>query len=270
MCGVFGLILPCGTDAEVPARALLTLGTLAEERGIDAAGLAFWTGREGRTPGNVATIAGQPAAVVDGWQIRKRLGRFRDLPCRELAAEMRSAKVVLGHTRYAVQGDPFRLDNAGPLTVGQFVGAYSGDCDAADLRRQYRQRQTVGDTDGAAVLHALSDGADIPAVLEVLGTLRGKAAMAWADRERPERVWLARVACTPLAVAYTAGGAALWASNPEWLRHAAFSWGIDLTGNGPQMLPEGTLLALDAGTRVRPASQWTFTPASAGALEVAA
>src|SRR5262249_61220480 len=75
MCGIFGLVRSGRPDGEIPARALLTLGTLAEARGIDAAGLACWTGAPGRTPGGLPTVAGQPVATLDGWRIHKRPGR---------------------------------------------------------------------------------------------------------------------------------------------------------------------------------------------------
>jgi glucosamine 6-phosphate synthetase-like amidotransferase/phosphosugar isomerase protein len=212
---------------------------------------------------------------VDGWRISKRLGRFRELPRRELAGEMRGARVVLGHTRYAVQGDPLRLDNAGPWVAGPLLGTYCGDVDAGELRRRYNLRRVIGDTDAAVVLAALAATAELPsglealAALEVLRAMRGEAALAWLDRRRPERLWLARGASSPLAVAFTAGGAVLWASDPEWLSRAAFSWGVSLTGDGPTMLPEGTLLALDSCRRVRPAGRWKFEP-SAGRLRIAA
>src|SRR4051794_6602069 len=136
MCGIFGLMVPAGADGEIPAQAVLALGIRAEERGIDAAGLAFLAGAAGvgRADPDPAAGAGRPAASVDGWQVRKRLGRFRDLPRRELAGALRGVRVALGHTRYAVQGDPYRLDNAGPWAVGRLIGTYCGDVDATALR----------------------------------------------------------------------------------------------------------------------------------------
>lgn len=261
MCGIFGLVRPTGPGGEIPSRILLTLGTLAEACGIDAAGLACWTGAAGRTEGWLPTLAGQPVASLDGWRIHKRLGRFRDLPWREVAADLRAARVVLGHTRYAVQGDPYRLDHGEPLPAGSVLGTYSGNVNTAALRWRYR-RPLPGVTDGQVVLGAVA-GQDVPGILELLATLPGPAALAWADRGRPERVWLARAAGSPLAVAFTAGGAALWASDEEWLRDAAFSWNLPLAGDGPQQLPEGTLLALDLGTTVRTAGRWSFRPGGA-------
>jgi glucosamine 6-phosphate synthetase-like amidotransferase/phosphosugar isomerase protein len=276
MCGIFGLMLPTDTHDEVPAQAMVTLGVLAERRGIDAAGLGFWTGAADTGDTDPAAVAGRPAATLDGWRIRKRLGRFRDLPRRELAGELRGARVVLGHTRYAVQGDPYRLDNAGPWAVGRLLGTYCGDVDAAALRRRYRLEPSTGDTDAAAVLGVLAAAADLPAgpdsvaALDLLRALRGEAALAWVVRSRPDRLWLARGAGAPLAVAFTVGGAALWASDPEWLRQVAFSWGLPLTGDGPQMVPEGTLLALGGGRKVRTCGRWRFEPAATADLRAAA
>jgi glutamine---fructose-6-phosphate transaminase (isomerizing) len=275
MCGIFGLVLPTGSADEIPVRALLTLGMLAEGRGIDAGGLAFWTGAEERGAGAPAAVGGRPTATVDGWQVSKRLGRFRELPRRALAAQLRGARVAMGHTRHAVQGDPFRLDNAGPWLVGPLVGTFCGDVDAAELRRRYRLTHLAGDTDAEVVFSALAAAADLPAgveglpVLEVLQAMPGPAALAWADRARPERVWLARGAQAPLSVAYTAGGAALWASDPEWLRDMAFSWGIRLAGE-PTELPEGTLLAIEGGRQVQQAGRWQFEPIRSPGLRIAA
>ena len=277
MCGIFGLMLPADPGDEVPARALLTLGMRAEERGIDAAGLAFWAGTAGAAGHtDPAVVAGRPEFTLDGWRIHKRLGRFRDLPRRDLAGQLRGARMVFGHTRYAVQGDPYRLDNAGPWAVGRIIGTYCGDVDAAALCSRYRLQQLIGDTDAAAVLAVLAAAADLPtgleepAALDLLRAMRGQAALAWVDRTRTDRLWLARAAAAPLAVAFTAGGAALWASEPEWLSQMAFSWGLSLTGDGPEVVPEGTLLALDVGRRVRVGGRWRFEPAGAGGMLAAA
>jgi hypothetical protein len=113
-------------------------------------------------------------------------------------------------------------------------------------------------------------GLESPAALDLFQAMRGDAALAWVDRTRPDQLWLARAASAPLAVAFTVGGAALWASEPEWLRQVAFSWGLSLTGGGPEMVPEGTLLTLDAGRRVHTSGQWRFEPAATAGLRAVA
>src|SRR5947207_226114 len=125
MCGLFGLARPAGAASpRATTRALLMLGRLAEERGVDAAGLAYWpTPRPdtGRPSTEIADV------TVDGWRVVKRTGRFGHLPLRGARTELSGARVLLGHTRHATQGDVSRLANASPLVTGPVLGTHNGD-----------------------------------------------------------------------------------------------------------------------------------------------
>jgi glutamine---fructose-6-phosphate transaminase (isomerizing) len=258
MCGLFGLARPA--DAASPrttTRALLMLGALAEERGVDAAGLAFWPTPQ---PESDLPSTERVDVTVGGWRVVKRTGRFGQLPLRGVRPELGSARVVLGHTRHATQGAVYRLANASPMTTGTLLGTHNGDVTAEVLQARYPGLRPVGETDSELVFGALADARDEAAILAVLSGLQGRAALAWVDRAAPGRLWLARAALSPLAVAVTTDGDLLWASNPDWLRRVSRACGLALTGGGPALVPEGTLLAFDVADRVRHAGSSFFTP----------
>src|SRR5262249_52028986 len=120
MCGLFGLARPrAAAGPQVTTRALLMLGRLAEERGVDAAGLAYHPTARRDT---LRPSTGQPDVVLDGWRVLKRVGRFGDLRLRGAGPELDAARVVLGHTRQATQGDVRLLVNASPLAAGPVLG----------------------------------------------------------------------------------------------------------------------------------------------------
>ncbi len=260
MCGLFGVARP-GDAKESVAEALFMLGLMAEERGTDAAGLALWvpgrtgTGRQRRDLARFGDVR------VGPWRVVKRAGAFRLLQQPGLAEDLSVARLVLGHTRWATQGDRRRLVNASPLAVGRVIGTHNGDIDAARLRAVAGpMAPPVGETDSEPLFAAVAVvGGDPAALLRVLGDVRGRAALVWVDRGRPQRLWLARAALSPLAVGVTSQGSVFWASNPAWLRrlgqHCRLRW------RRVFMLQEGTLLALDVGREaVRFAGQWSFTP----------
>jgi len=132
MCGLFGTIRPHRYDPGVrraAAAALLDLGYLAEERGIDSAGIATLHHRT-LTAGPPADLAAREH-IVGRWRIRTALGAFTDhLPSNpRLRSNLRTARVVLGHTRWATQGAA-TLDNASPLDAGDIIGTHNGDVTA--------------------------------------------------------------------------------------------------------------------------------------------
>jgi glucosamine 6-phosphate synthetase-like amidotransferase/phosphosugar isomerase protein len=258
MCGLFGLARPAGAGSPgATARALLLLGRLAEERGVDAAGLAYWPTPRPDTADPSMEFAD---VTVDGWRVLRRIGRFGELALRGTRTELKAARVVLGHTRHATQGNVHLLVNASPLAAGPVLGTHNGDVTADVLRSRYPWLAPVGETDSELLFGALAGARDPAAVVDVLAGLEGRAALAWVDRDKPHRLWLARTALSPLAVALTTDGDLLWASNPDWLRRVAVACGLAFSGGGPALLPEGTLLAFDVGERVRYAGRHAFLP----------
>jgi glucosamine 6-phosphate synthetase-like amidotransferase/phosphosugar isomerase protein len=245
MCGLFGVAR--STRAARPAFAsgvFVDLGRLAEQRGRDAAGFAL-------------VQPPLPLAVV------KDTGPFGRLwEARQHAPLLHEASLALGHTRHASQGAPGRLANAHPLETGSLVGTVNGDIDQDDLRRRLPGLPAPqGETDSEVLLLALDHvRRDLAAVCEVLAAVRGPAALAWVDRARPDRVFLARGALCPLAIARDTQGHLYWASSPTWfhrLDERAGGW----LGFQVERVAEGTVLVIATGdAALTVVAERSFTP----------
>jgi glutamine---fructose-6-phosphate transaminase (isomerizing) len=240
MCGLFGLLRsPGARHPEWASDAFVALGVLAEERGVDSAGVAlFGTPR----PVHVVTPTVQGDVTDGGCRLVKGRGAFREVWRPDLLATLDGAPMALGHTRWATQGSPAYLTNAGPLTVGTLVGTHNGDVEAADLRSRFALPAPTGGTDSEVIFQALAAG---HRTVEVLTALHGRAALAWVDRTRPGRLHLARGALSPLSVAVDTEHNIYWASNPGWFdtvqqhTRTRFRSGV--------MIREGTHLTLESG-----------------------
>jgi glucosamine--fructose-6-phosphate aminotransferase (isomerizing) len=222
MCGLFGTIRPHQYPQDlrtIAATALIDLGYLAEERGVDSAGIATLHSRA------LSPLPHTGPAVRE-----HTLGRWRI----RTTDNLRTARLVLGHTRWATQGAA-TLDNASPLNVGDIIGTHNGDVTAPTRN---------GSTDSAWLFDQLDHPPTITATAAVLTSLRGRAALAWTRRSRPDLVFLARTALSPLATATDRAGALWWASNPEWLRELDNLHDLELSNPVPMF--EGTLIVLRA------------------------
>jgi hypothetical protein len=260
MCGLFGLARTCDVDPGAATRMLIHLGLFAEERGIDGAGLALGVpGPAARVPANAALRGNVRAGL---WRVVKQPGRFRHLWRPDLADDLATASLVLGHTRWATQGDAGLLSNTSPLVVGDVVGTHNGDIDAEALRILFDLTgPRVGQTDTAVLLSALdAAGDDAAAVLQVLTAVVGRAALAWSPLTGDRQLWLARGGLCPLAVARDEAGNLFWASNPRWLTRAAAAAGVRLRAE-PAVLPAGLLtriVRVDGAPSVD--GWWQFKP----------
>lgn len=248
MCGLFGVVRsPFADDPGRASDVFVTLGSLAEERGTDSAG--------------VALLGGWPGLGHDGCRVVKGRGRFSAVWRTELLAELDRSPVAMGHTRRAAQGSPADAANAAPMLVAGpgpksagIVGTHDVDVDAGALRARFGPPAPSGGTDGEAILQVLAGRGEPSGVTEALEALVGRAALAWVDRDRPTQVHLARAALSPLAVAVDSEQNIYWASNPRWFRvvqrytRARFATIV--------MLREGTYMRVGAerapGRRDRP------------------
>lgn len=238
MCGIFGTIRPRRYPTALrcaSTQALLDLGDFAEERGIDASGLAIFDGR-----GHTAARRSATSPLIDlldgRWRQILSLAAFsQDLPhWPRVRTDLAAGTIVLGHTRWATQG-VHSLRNASPLRLGMIIGTHNGDVavpagypsDRTDTAHLYRQ---LGKASAAAQITA------------VLAGLRGRAALAWARLDEPGCVHLARAALSPIWTATDIDGAVWWASNPQWLRDIDDAHRLGL--NEPEPLWEGTYLRL--------------------------
>lgn len=137
MCGMFGVVLP--PDSTVDPRTELTvLGLFAEERGVDAAGLAtFHHKREwstGRTTGPFTRLVHRATypALIDRFQ------------------------VAIGHPRAATQGGR-SLGQASPLAVAGLLGTHNGDPDPDSIPHALG-RWDLDTTDSQLLFAALATG----------------------------------------------------------------------------------------------------------------
>jgi glutamine---fructose-6-phosphate transaminase (isomerizing) len=240
MCGLFGLSRsPDARHPEWASDAFIALGMLAEERGVDSAGVALF-GRP--CPINVVTPTIQGDVTDGGCRVVKGRGRFTDVWRPDLLTDLDRAPTALGHTRWATQGSPDMLANAGPLLTGSLAGTHNGDVSAAELRTRFALPPATGGTDSEVIFQALAAG---HRPLEVLRALHGRAALAWVDRTRPARLHLARAALSPLCVAVDGERNLYWASNPAWFRTVERTTRVRF--RSAVLLREGTYLRIEAG-----------------------
>lgn len=254
MCGLFGTIRPhtySPAIRQAAASAMLDLGLYAEERGTDSSGLATLHARR-LTGGD--SVTRNIAEIADGrWRIVTALGPFSDqLPRRpRVRRDLRTALVVLGHTRWATQGVR-SLTNASPMRRGGVLGTHNGDV-------AVWPNLPSGSTDSAWLFSQLDQAQSLRSTTAVLTGFRGRAALAWTRLSQPDYVFLARAALSPLAAAVDREGALWWASNPAWLRLVGRNHELGLCA--PTMTPEGTLLAVRSmDTAVQVAHRRTFVP----------
>jgi asparagine synthetase B (glutamine-hydrolysing) len=200
MCGIFGMVRVA--DDPEPARAsrvFAALGHLAQQRGRDAAGFAPVTHRSAPTAPTAPLDASCRREVqFGGCLVVKDTRQWDDVWHPRYLPALDEAAVALGHTRHASQGASEALGNAAPLVAGAgLITTHNGDIDVGDLlgRLPYGLPTRQGDTDTEVLCLALDRVRDdLSAVCGVLSAMRGLAALAWVDRARPHRVFLARAA----------------------------------------------------------------------------
>lgn len=261
MCGIFGVVrADQARHPELVSQAFAVLGHLAQERGTDAAGFALVDDIAGplSSPRGVTT---RRYARLRGCRIIKNVKPFAQLWDPGYLPALDRARVLIGHARLATQGSSRRLANASPLAAGALVGTHSGDLDTADLLTPDIWRRLVGQTD-TEVLYLALDRArrDRRKMVAVLEAVTGRAALAWVDRGRRDRVYLARTALNPLAIADDAEGNLYWASGTQWL------WRLEELSEGRlglrrvTMVDEGSLLTVTLGDEPRITDARRFTP----------
>jgi hypothetical protein len=239
---------------------LIVLSLAAQQRGVDAGGLAvrIQANEPREKPGATDSSASDCADVsVAGWRVLRTIGPLQNIWRADTEAIAANADTLFGHTRWATQGSADQLCNTSPLLAGDVIGCHNGDIDAPALRSALSLPDAVGETDSEAIFQALDmfagQGRD---EVEVLVTMIGRAAITWVDRRRPELMHLARAGLSPLAICTDEQGNLLWASNPQWLRSSAMALGATITP--PRMVREGTWLSFDGPTLV---AERLFTPA---------
>ncbi|ALY09623.1 glutamine amidotransferase domain protein [Arthrobacter phage Salgado] len=147
------------------------------------------------------------------------------------------------HTRYATHGNVEDRDNNHPIQHSNILGIHNGV-----LQNHEEILKGIGATpntpvDSEAIMALLNGGEKHPA--EVLGSLRGDAAVGWIDLREPEVLHLARVSGRPLCIAQTEGGSLLMASTMQTLTDTAKTCKLELVFK--EEVPEAKYLRVVAG-----------------------
>lgn len=252
MCGLFGVLRSQrAAHPERASDALVVLGTVAGGHGRDSSGLALLTGRPVRAAVDGLRGAARPHGDVslDGCRVVRGRGGFSGIWSPGLLDLLDHAPIVLGHIRRPVPGAPYTLNDAGPWLVdapgGGVVATHDGEVEPPGPRERCRPPSLVDG--GEPIFQPLAGCRDIDAMTAVLGGLVGRAALAWIDRARPDRVHLARAAVSPLTVAVDTEANFYWASNPRWFREVERHTVVRFAG--AVLLREGTYLQIGRGSR---------------------
>ena len=249
MCGIFGMIR-CNTarHPEQASHIFAELGHLSVERGKDAAGFALTTCDNDWVTQPTAEHSNTKHTIIDGVTIVKDTTTFTDLWDNATHLPMlNEARVALGHTRWATQGKADSLVNASPLLVGNLVGTHNGDVDTSSIPNHQYLGVANGATDTERLFQSLNQGprrTDRRKSVETLTAVAGRAALAWIDRGRQDRVYLARTTLSPLAIAFDADNNLYWASNPDWFRQIEAKMGNTIGFHSILMVREGSLLTI--------------------------
>lgn len=266
MCGLFGGIANLTgltttdgaqgmSDATAAFVATLTsLAVSAEERGKDSTGAAFvppttTPASPGRSiASNPPRLSYDRACTTDeGIVIRRGPGTFADVFTDADTDLFASAAVVLGHTRWATQGSKTDVTNMSPLSVGSLLGTHNGDITVSTVPSRAAGDPLPpivrGSTDSERLYGALHLARrDRRKMVKVLTAIHGRAALAWIDRDRGDRVYLARAGLAPLSFTFDRHGNLYWASNPRWFTTVTLDHGVVF--DAPDLVAEGSLLTL--------------------------
>ena len=249
MCGIFGLVRHEGAAHPERATAVFVeLGRLSVERGKDAAGFAVANRPDVKSPlVSVARVEADARRVTVGHvTVVKDTVSFDELwDDGEHLGLVHGHRVVLGHTRWATQGKRDQLTNTSPMMVESVVGTHNGDVDVRSVPGHHQFGPLFGSTDTEVLYRALSfNRGDRRKMTDVLRRVEGRAALAWLDRGRVDRVYLARAALSPLTVAWDREGNFYWASNPRWFRDIDVKFHGMLGFHDITIVQEGTLLTV--------------------------
>lgn len=254
MCGVFGTVRSGGETEEARTRTteiLMMLGAHSEERGKDASGLALvGTNKVNSHTLPTKEMLGSQVAAVDNAVIVKDVKPFTQLDLEHLIPYINNAQTVIGHTRWATQGDATALVNASPLAVGALIGTHNGDVTPSSVpHRKILKHLTLGETDTELLYQALSlVKDDRREMTKILRAVNGRAALAFIDRTRSHRLYLARTALSPLSYAYSDDGDFFYASNPNWFRKIQEETEGRISFTEITLIPEGHLLTINTLT----------------------
>lgn len=111
-----------------------------------------------------------------------------------------SARVVLGHTRWATQGLPAFMENNHPIKRGPFYIIHNGHVSNDSELFKKADRSRFGDVDSEAIAAHLSYMGDLSKLAEVMAEIEGDAAVAAVDERDCRRLAIARGRSSPLYI----------------------------------------------------------------------
>jgi glucosamine 6-phosphate synthetase-like amidotransferase/phosphosugar isomerase protein len=203
MCGIAGFNIADGDFGKINSQALAKHLLLSiEERGTDATGGA-WSQKD---KDNLAI-----------WYAKQNVKASTFQSYLPSYIPKRSRNVIL-HTRYATQGDPKVSDNNHPIVVPLVVGVHNGHISNDKELIRDLNVDRIGQVDSEAAFHLIGSNLDKPQ--DVLGDLRGRAALGWFRTDKPRELHLARCTGSPLAIGQTKAGSLIFASTMSLLHKA--------------------------------------------------
>lgn len=269
MCGLFGIVRNPDSFKNMDAMrrgaiAVRALGVNSEERGTHSSGLAM-INRKASFNSYIPNPEASKMKEVDlgNAYIVKAPGKFSNLLISDAASErLVSCNTIIGHTRYATQGNTSQLTNASPLLTGTLIGTHNGDVlKNTIVGEKELKKVALGATDSELLYLALNlTGGDRKAMVGVLRKAIGRVALAFIDRVNTDRLFLARGALSPISYAWTNDGDFVYASNPDWFRRIEKEAKGAISFRDITLLPEGRLITVDTKTATIVNSR-KFTPA---------
>ncbi len=208
MCGIAGFCLNPKEHKRVSVGDLAGQMLLdIEHRGQHATGSAWIDSATG-----VRTIkkAPMPASAF--------VRRAKDL--------CNNAQTAILHTRWATQGSPKDNNNNHPIPRGKIVLTHNGHIanDDALFKQLKVKRHGQVDSEAVTALLAFSNSHPTEALTEVKGT----AALAWLEQDKPNILHLARVNSSPLWIGMTYSGSLVYGSTEDTIENASIIIGCDL------------------------------------------
>lgn len=258
MCGIAGFNLSPtdrgNLDVRVMAEALLSD---IVSRGRDATGAAWFDPDTGA------------CMVQKNDDAATKFVTYMEIP--------EGATNAIFHTRASTKGSPHLNENNHPIVTRNLVGVHNGTIRNDDeIFEKIGEDKRTAQVDSEAIFAAINFGHWVvngkPVIsdnlLDILGTLKGGAAIAWLQYDKPNDLHLSRLSGSPLVVAHTKGGSLLFASTSSAIRSAARKAGVELRGNNfadeTHDIKEGVYLKVVDGEIV---STHEFTPATKNAGE---
>lgn len=236
MCGITAISRARPTSSiHDPAHFMKIAALAIEPRGTDATGFG-WVNE---------TL--QPGAANRTWYWKTPARAREAIRSAPLDSDM---VVAIGHTRAATQGNKANNVNNHPVVDNGIILVHNGII--YNDRTLYRELLGADfvppaevDSQVAATLLAKREEIGAYHPTDILGLIRGSAALAWIEVNKPDELHLARCAERPLTIGWTRKGDLVMSSTPETLANAS-AW-ANIRVRRVEEVAEGTYLRIAAG-----------------------